>query len=54
MKVDDIDFINQLVKSLEDSEEKLEEAYKQGDSEAFNNTKKLMLKIQSQLKEVLK
>ena len=54
MKQDDIDFINQLIKSMEDSEIKLEEAYSKGDSEAFNNTKKLMIKIYSQLKEVLR
>ncbi len=53
MKRDDLDFIDQLVRSLEDSEMKLEEAYKTGDSETFNSTKKLMLNIQSQLKGVL-
>lgn len=54
MNKGDIDFINQLVKSLEDSEVKLEEAYKQGDSETFNNIKRLMIKIYSQLKEVIR
>jgi len=50
----DLDFLNQLIKSLEDSENKLEEAYRAEDSEQFNNTKRFMIKIYSQIKGILK
>jgi hypothetical protein len=50
----DFEFLNQLVKSLEDSGIKLEEAYKKGDSAEFNSTKSLMIKIYSQINEAIK
>lgn len=54
MEKDDVSFLKQLVSSLEDAEDKLEEAYKKGDSEGFNKVKKFMLGVQRQIKEVLK
>ena len=53
MKRDDISFLNQLVKSLEDAEIKLEKAYKEGDADDFNESKSFMLKIQKQIKSIL-
>ena len=54
MKKEDIQILNQLVKTLEEIELKLEEAYKKKDSERFNNSKRLMIKIQKQISGILK
>ena len=54
MKKEDIPVLSQLVKTLEEIELKLEEAYDKKDSDSFNNLKKLMLKIQKQISRVLK
>ncbi len=49
MKKEDIPVLGQLVKTLKELGLKLEGAYKEQDSETFNNSKKLMLKIQKQI-----
>ena len=54
MEKEDAPFLLQLVKSLEDSELKLERAYKTKDSVKFNEVKKLMLQIQKQISEMEK
>ncbi len=54
LKKEDISFLNQLVKSLEESELKLEKAFEKKDSEEFNKSKKFMMKIQKQISEVIK
>jgi len=54
MKKGDIPTLNQLVKTLKQLESKLEEDYKKNDSENFNNSKKMMLKIQTQISKILK
>ena len=54
MKRSDILFLVQLVESLEDSQKKLEEAYKKQDVEDFNKVKKFMLQIQTQISDTLK
>lgn len=51
---EDIPFLNQLVKSLEEAELKLEEAYEKKDYEKFNKSKKFMLEIQKQISEAIK
>lgn len=48
---DKISFLNQLIKSLEDASEKLEESYKKKDQDKFNKIKKFMLRIQEQISE---
>jgi len=53
MKRSDISFLMQLVESLEDSQKKLEEAYKSQDFEEFNKVKKFMLQIQMQISDTL-
>jgi len=53
MQRSDISFLNQLIASLDESEEKLEEAYKKKDSEEFDRTKRFILKIQKQINEIL-
>ena len=54
MEKEDIAILSQLVKTLEDTESKLEEAYAKKDSESFNTSKKFMLGIQAQISKVLK
>jgi hypothetical protein len=54
MKKEDITFLNQLVLSLEEAEEKLEESYKNKDHEEFLKTKRFILKIQKQIGEIIK
>ena len=39
MKKEDISFLNQLIRSIEESEIKLEEAYKKKDVDSFNKIK---------------
>ncbi len=51
---EDIPFLNQLVKSLEESELKLEKAYEKKDYENFTKSKKFMLQIQKQISEIIK
>jgi len=51
---EDVFFINQLVKSLEESELKLEEYYNKKDYENFNNLKKLMISVSNKISEVIK
>jgi hypothetical protein len=54
MEKEDVAFLKQLIESLEDSERKLEEAYKKRDAAEFNNIKKFMLELQSQIAGALK
>lgn len=54
MKRENIDFLNQLVKTLEEAGVKLEEAYDKKDYDSFNNTKKLILQVQKKISEVIK
>ncbi len=51
---EDIPALKQLVKTLDDIEPKLEEAYEKKDSKSFNNSKKLMLNLQKQISKILK
>lgn len=50
---EDISFLDQLVKALEEAELKLEEYYKNNDIENFNNIKKFILKVQEKVSEVV-
>jgi len=54
IKKEDIPFLNQLVKALEESGLKLEKSYEKKDYENFNKSKKFMLKIQKQISEMIK
>jgi exonuclease VII small subunit len=49
-----IPFLTQLVKALEESELKLEEAYQEGNSEKISQCKKFILEIQTKISETLK
>ena len=49
----DSNFLNQLIKSLEEANLKLEEAYDKKDHENFNKAKKLILQLQKQINEIV-
>jgi len=54
MKKEESLFLNQLVNSLEEASEKLGKYYEKRDSENFNKSKKIMLKIQKEISEIIK
>jgi len=54
MKKEEIEFLKQLVKVLEDSAPELEKAYEQKDYERFTILKKNMLQIQEQIANLIK
>ncbi len=54
MKKEDIPVITQLTQSLKEATSQLEEAYEREDYYDFNEIKKLMLKIQKTISEILK
>ena len=51
---EEITFLNQLVKTLEEAESKLEQAYEKRNHENFNRLKKLILQVQKKISEVIK
>jgi exonuclease VII small subunit len=54
MKKEELSFLNQAVKLLENAELKLEEAYKRDDQKKFDEIKDVMLKTQEKITRVLK
>jgi hypothetical protein len=54
MKKEDNLFLNQLIESLEEAGQKLERAYEKKDFENFNKSKKLILKLQKEISEIIK
>ena len=52
-KKEDVIFLNQLVRTLEEAELKLAEAYDEKNYESFNNMKKLIIQIQKKIQELL-
>ncbi|VVB82463.1 Uncharacterised protein [uncultured archaeon] len=54
MESSDILFLSQLVKSLEEASVSLEQAYEKKSFDKFNQSKKIMIKIQKEISEILK
>ncbi len=54
MRREDILFLNQLVKSLEEAERNLEDNYERRDYENFNKSKKIMMRIQEEISKIIK
>ncbi len=50
---ENIEFLNQLAKSLESAESKLEQAYRSSNYDQFNKIKKFILEIQKKILEVI-
>ncbi|MDO8528715.1 MAG: hypothetical protein Q7S06_02385 [Nanoarchaeota archaeon] len=53
MNKEGISFLNQLIRSLEETEIKLEDAYNSKDSERLTRYKSFMLEIQKKIGEAL-
>lgn len=53
MKTEEINFLKQLVSSLEEAEKSLRESYETKDSSGFNQSKKLMLRLQKEISEII-
>ena len=53
MKKEDIPILNQLVRSLEEADIKLEEAHKNNDANSFARAKKLMVQVQTKIDELV-
>ena len=53
MEKEHVPILSQLVRTLNEIELKLEEAYYYGDADSFNILKKFMLKIQKQISQML-
>jgi len=49
---DEVSLLNQLIKTAEDSFEKLKKAYEKGDSENFNKLKVTLIQTQRRLLEI--
>lgn len=54
MKKESVQFLSQLVLSLDEAEAKLENAYGENNIENFNKAKKLILQINRKIAEVIK
>lgn len=54
MKKEEILFLDQLIKSLEEAEKNLEKTYEKRDYENFNKSKKIMFRIQDEISNMLK
>jgi len=54
MKKEEILFLSQLIKSLEEAEKNLENSYSKRDYNNFNKSKKIMLKIQKEISDMIK
>lgn len=54
MEKGDLEFLNQLVDSIQEAGDKLEKAYDKKDYEKFDKIKKFILQVQRKISEVLK
>jgi len=54
MNEEDVLFLNQLVKSLEETGKKLAEAYRKADSDKFNKSKKSIIQIQKEISSMIR
>lgn len=54
MNKEEIIFLKQLIKSLDEAEKNLEKAYEKRNIDSFNKAKKIMLRIQTEISEIIK
>jgi len=54
MKREEVVFLGQLVKTLEEAELRLEETYEKKDYKNFDRVKKLIIRVQRKISEVVK
>ena len=53
MKKEGVELLGQVIKSLEEASDMLDESYRQSDFQKFNKTKKFILQIQNKISEIL-
>lgn len=53
MEKEDAQFLNQLLKSLEDAYTKLEKSYNKNDTDGFDKAKEIIIKIQKEIFEII-
>ena len=53
MEKDGDEFLEQMIKSLEEASDILDESYKNNDFQKFNKAKKLILQIQDEISEIV-
>ncbi len=53
MKKEGVELLGQMIKSLEDASDALDESYNRNDFQKFNKAKKLVLQIQDKISEIL-
>lgn len=53
MKKEGLRLLDQMIKSLEEANDILDEAYKKNDAQKFNSAKKIILQIQNKISEVI-
>ena len=53
MEKEDVAFLNQLIKTLEEARKKIEKCYYEKEYEEFNKLKKIFLKTQLKISEIL-
>ncbi len=53
MKKEEILFLTQLIVSLEEAQEKLEKAFKRKDYDQFNQSKKIIIRVQKEISNLL-
>ncbi len=53
MEKEDVKFLGQMIKSLEEANDMLDEAYNKNDFQKFNKVKKLILQIQDKIAEIV-
>ncbi|MCK9596061.1 hypothetical protein M0R19_02675 [Candidatus Pacearchaeota archaeon] len=54
METEEISFLKQLIKTLEEAGANLEKFYEKKDFDNFNKSKKMMLKIQQEISNIIK
>jgi hypothetical protein len=54
MEKGDVPLLEQMIKSLEEANDILNESYNKNDSQKFNKAKKIILQIQDKISEILK
>lgn len=54
MEKERVEFLNQVIKSLRQASDSLDESYKRNDPQNFNKAKKLILQIQEKISEIIK
>ncbi len=53
MKKEGVILLEQMIKSLEEANDILDEAFQKNDAQKFNSAKKLILQIQNKISEII-